>query len=128
MLCNPIAVTLSLVFFYLTIRTLARDIIYPLWDIIIIFVGHNLSFSGLSTPSSLDPYSDYVGSRFRRTTSLYFFTIYAPIRSFLADSKTSFFLSLFHFSGTSTVINLCGTQGWYFGPMLGESIQLDHLL
>ena len=88
LICDPMAPTLDLVFFSTDVADASGGVI--------IFVKQGLSFSELptSSPSSLDPYSDYVGVNIflNNFSSLSFLNVYAPpIRSSTKDSRTNFF-------------------------------------
>ena len=100
---------------------------------VIIFVRQSLSFSELSTSSlsSLDPYSDYVGSTSLLTSPprshflMFMFPLFAPPQrmaeptSFLPSSFPSPEISSFY--GTSNVITPLGLKR-YFRPPWGGSI------
>ena len=87
LLCDPMAPTPDLVFFFTDVADASGGVI--------IFVKQSLSFSELSISSlsSLDPYSDYVGVNIslNNFSSLSFLNVYAPpIRSSTKDSRTNF--------------------------------------
>ena len=109
---------------------------------VVIFVRQGLSFSELSTssPSSLHPYSDYVGINITLNNSslLFFLNVYAPpIHSCPTDGRSeSFSSSIFPSSRNFYVLGEFNLEALpspplglkrYFRPLRGGSIQLGHL-
>ena len=105
---------------------------------VVIFVRQGLSFSELSTssPSSLDPYSDYVGINIslNNSSSVSFLNVYAPHsllpngwqNRFLLSVNSSLLQKSLHSGRLQLPSPPLGLKR-YFRPRWGGSIRLGHL-